>query len=106
MSVPTPTTPKVAIVALTLALLSGAVSAEEKLEGPVASPAAATQPARPLDRDGKPIYGAEIMTEQELGGYRSLMHFTKTLAERDALRAEHRKSMEKRAAERGVKLAE
>jgi len=101
-----PKTPKVAITALTLALMFTETWAEDKTPGPAATPAPAAQPARPVDRDGKPIYGAEIMTEQELGGYRSLMHFTKTLEERDALRAEYRKNMEKRAKERGIKLAD
>jgi hypothetical protein len=84
---------------------SGAM-AEEKITGPAVAAPAAAQDTRPLDRDGKPVYGAELMTEQELGGYRSLMHFTKTLPERDALRAEHRRAMDLRAKERGVKLAD
>ena len=98
--------PRTTVVALASAWVALAAQAEEKLAGPVAATPTATQAARLIDRDGKPIYGAELMTEQELGGYRLLMHFTKTLEERDALRAEHRKSMERRARERGVTLTD
>ncbi|MDP9130477.1 MAG: hypothetical protein M3N35_08835 [Candidatus Binatota bacterium] len=65
-----------------------------------------SKPTPQIDRDGKVIYGYQLMNATELGGYRSQLHFMKTLEERDAARAEHRKLMDKRAAERGVKLDE
>jgi hypothetical protein len=65
-----------------------------------------SKPAPQVDRDGKVIYGYALMNTTELGGYRSQLHFMKTIEERDAARAEHRKLMDKRAAERGVKIDE
>lgn len=59
-----------------------------------------------FDRDGKRIVGFELMSETEIAGYRSLLFSIRDSAARDQARAEHRKSMEKRAAERGVKLQE
>jgi len=61
---------------------------------------------RMYDRDGKRIPGYELMTETEINGYRALMFSIKDPAAREEARQEHRKAMEKRAAERGVKLQE
>ena len=59
-----------------------------------------------FDRDGKHICGYSVMTESERGGYRSMMHNTKELADRDTIRAENCKAMRKRAQEKGVPLDE
>jgi hypothetical protein len=83
-------------------LLSPAWAEEDK---PVAAHTD-SKPAPQIDRDGKVIYGYQLMNATELGGYRSQLHFMKTIEERDAARAEHRKLMDKRAAERGVKIEE
>jgi hypothetical protein len=78
-------------------------------ETPSATTPAATTPTahvHALDRDGKPIYGCELMSETEISGLRSLLFSIKDPAVRDEARAAHRKAMDKRAAERGVKIEE
>jgi hypothetical protein len=69
------------------------------------SVAAQTDPAR-IDRDGKRICGYELMTDSERGGHRSMLHATKVLEDRDVIRADLCKRMQKRADEKGVKLQE
>jgi hypothetical protein len=71
-------------------------------------PAAVTPQSNPeqFDRDGKHICGYSLMTESERGGYKSMMHNTKELADRDNIRAEYCNSMRKRAQEKGVPLDE
>ena len=59
---------------------------------------------RVLDREGKPIYGAELMTETEISGLKSMLFSIKDPKDREEARAAHRKAMDKRAAERGVKI--
>jgi hypothetical protein len=71
-----------------------------------AKPDAKQVPAEQMDRDGKRIVGYALMTDSERNGYRAQMYFMKDIADRDAFRAEHRRSMEKRAAEKGVELDE
>lgn len=89
---------------LLLTLATASVRAEE----PAKSPTATTPAANPqmLDREGKRIIGFELMSETEIAGYRSLLFSIRDPAAREQARAEHRKAMEKRAAERGVKLQE
>jgi hypothetical protein len=74
---------------------------------PPAATSVATQsdPAQ-IDRDGKHICGYELMNDSERGGHRSMLHATKSLEDRDAIRADLCKRMQKRAEERGVKLQE
>jgi hypothetical protein len=62
--------------------------------------------SRILDREGKPIYGAELMTESEISGLKSMLFSIKDPKDREDARAAHRKAMDKRAAERGVKVQE
>jgi hypothetical protein len=98
-----------ALFAGTLVLTLSYVSV--RAEEPVATPAPAPSPEtaenpRMFDRDGKRIVGFELMSETEISGLRSLLFSIKDPALRDQARAEHRKAMEKRAAERGVKLQE
>lgn len=61
---------------------------------------------RMFDRDGQRIVGFELMSDTEVSGYRALLFSIKDPAVREQARAEHRKAMEKRATERGVKLQE
>ena len=76
-------------------------------EEPV-SAAAIAAPTTPdpqtLDREGKPIYGFELMSDTEVSGLRSLLFSIKDPVAREEARANHRKAMDKRAAERGVKI--
>jgi hypothetical protein len=51
-----------------------------------------------------PIYGSQLMTQQERMQYRSQMRTLKTQEERNAFRLEHHKQMQERANERGVTL--
>lgn len=97
-------------------LLSGALLftlslSSIRAEEPFPAPTTATTPnptdnPRMFDRDGKRIVGFELMSETEISGLRSLLFSIKDPALRDQAREEHRKAMEKRAAERGVKLLE
>lgn len=87
------------IVSLGVLLAVSAVQAEEPTN--VATQTAA---AAPLDREGKPIYGYELMTESEISGLTSLLFSIKDPAAREEARAAHHKAMDKRAAERGVKI--
>lgn len=51
-----------------------------------------------------PIYGSQLMTQQERTAYRSQMRQSKTAEERERLRLEHHRQMQARAQERGVTL--
>lgn len=94
------------VLTLTAAALAftPSIHAEEKFDATKQVSVAERKPE--VDRDGKVIYGYKLMTDTELGGYRSQLFFIKSLEDRDAVRAEHRKAMDKRAAERGVKIDE
>jgi hypothetical protein len=50
------------------------------------------------------IYGSQLMTEQERNEYRNRMRSAKTVQEQEQIRAEHHKSMQVRAKERGVTI--
>ena len=54
--------------------------------------------------DKTPIYGSQIMTQQERLEYRSQMRAAKTLEEREQIRARHHEQMVERAKERGITL--
>jgi hypothetical protein len=54
----------------------------------------------------EPIYGSQLMTDQERSAYSGRMRSTKTAEEREKIRAEHHKQMTERAKERGVTLPE
>lgn len=104
------------LVRISAAVCAGTVlltlaTAPARAEEPAASLTAPSAPAatenpRALDREGKRIVGFELMSETEVAGYRSLLFSIRDPAAREQARAEHRKAMEKRAAERGVKLQE
>jgi hypothetical protein len=59
-----------------------------------------TQQVRPEPR----IYGSQLMTPAERSAYRARMRNLKTPQEREALRTQHHREMQKRAAERGMTL--
>jgi len=80
-----------ALAAAAWSLLAAPVMAAEQSDKPVATKAA-------------PIYGSQLMTQQERDEYRAKMRSAKTTKERQALRDEHHKAMQERAKERGVTL--
>jgi hypothetical protein len=87
-----------------LGLLSSFAGAEEPN---IKAPTETQQPdPAQIDRDGKRICGYSLMTESERGGHRSMLHHTKSLEDRDAIRVDHCARMRKRAQERGVKMEE
>ena len=88
---------KIAVFSAAL-LMSLSVPAEDP------TPAAGTpaSDAARIDRDGKRICGFTLMSDTERGGYRNMMHQTKALEDRDAIRADHCARMRARAKERGV----
>ena len=55
-------------------------------------------------QDHTPIYGSQLMTQQERNEYRAKMRTAKTAKERERLRYEHHERMQERAKERGVTL--
>ena len=65
------------------------------------SEAAEQQPAA---KKAQPIYGSQLMTQQERDAYRARMRAARTPEAREALRAEHHQAMQARAKERGVTL--
>lgn len=67
-------------------------------------PAAEQQTPKPPVKKAEPIYGSQLMTQQERDEYRAKMRAAKTQETREALRAEHHKAMQERAKERGVTL--
>lgn len=71
---------------------------------------AMAQPAGPgpLAADEAPIYGAQLMTQQERLEYRDRMRAARTLEEREQLRVQHHEQMQMqaRAKERGATLPE
>ena len=55
-------------------------------------------------QDSTPIYGSQLMTQQERIEYRNQMRTLKTQEERNAFRVEHHKRMQERAKEKGLTL--
>jgi len=58
----------------------------------------------PLGFADEPIYGYQLMTEQERAEHRTKMRSFQTEQEREAYRMEHHKMMQERAREQGVTL--
>jgi hypothetical protein len=54
--------------------------------------------------DQEPIYGAQMMTEQERLQHRQRLRDASSLEERERIRAEHHERMSVRAQERGVSI--
>jgi hypothetical protein len=55
-------------------------------------------------QDDAPIYGRQLMTQQEQQAYRQKIRVAKTPEEREQIRAEHHRAMQERAQARGVTL--
>jgi hypothetical protein len=64
----------------------------------------AQQGGLPPLADDAPIYGSQMMTEQERLEHRNRLRSAKTLEERERIRTEHHEQMVERARERGVTL--
>ena len=56
--------------------------------------------------DDAPIYGSQLMTQQERQEFRTRMRNAASAEEREQIRNEHHEQMRKRAAEMGVELPE
>jgi hypothetical protein len=54
--------------------------------------------------EGEPIYGSDLLTQQERNQYRKSMSEMKGDKQREQFRAEHHVQMQQRAKDRGVKL--
>lgn len=54
--------------------------------------------------DATPVYGAQMMTQQEMDEHRAQMRAAKTLEERERIRAEHHQRMVIRSREKGLTL--
>ena len=59
--------------------------------------------SRALAQD-QPIYGSQLMTEQERSEYRAQMRAATTEQEREQIRIEHHREMQERARAMGVEL--
>ena len=71
------------------------------LTGFTAYTAVAAEQGAPAQTQRERIYGYQMMTDAERNEYRQKMRGTKTVQEQQALRDEHRKTMEARMKERG-----
>ena len=85
----TSTKPILRVLALSLALAGGGLTANTVY--------AQTQKQ-------ETIYGSQLMTQKERREYRLKMREAKTAEQREQIRAEHHKQMQERAKERGMKL--
>ncbi|AOY90230.1 hypothetical protein BKP64_09650 [Marinobacter salinus] len=56
------------------------------------------------DRDGYPVYGYGMMTEQERAEFRERMRSMDSMAERQAYREQHHQRMVERARARGIDI--
>ncbi len=79
--------------ALLFTAISGVAMAQSAASGPLAA-------------DEAPIYGAQLMTQQERLEYRDRMRTARTQEEREQLRIQHHEQMQARAKERGTSLPE
>ena len=57
-----------------------------------------------MAQDPPPIYGSQLMTQQERVEYRTQMRAMKTQEERDTFRLQHHQKMQVRAQEKGMTL--
>lgn len=78
------------IASLTTLLMSGAFAQPSGGLPPIA--------------DDAPIYGSQMMTQQERIEHRNQMRAAKTLEEREQVRSRHHELMVQRAKERGITL--
>ncbi|MDG6778730.1 hypothetical protein QCB44_08440 [Thiomicrorhabdus sp. zzn3] len=61
-------------------------------------------PAAVLADEAPPIYGQQLMTQQEIQAHRDKMRSAKTLEERERIRYEHHQQMKIRAQQKGIAL--
>lgn len=61
-------------------------------------------PAKAQTPKSEPIYGSQLMTQQERAEYRAKMSAAKTVGEQEQIRKEHHEQMKERAQARGVTL--
>ncbi len=66
----------------------------------------AVSTAQPATTDGPPVYGSQMMTEQERLEYRQRMRNATSDEERQQIRADHHQLMQERARQQGVTLPE
>lgn len=84
--------------------IAGAALMTLLLAGIPVSVAVAADPAPAREQAQEPVYGSQLMTEEERMAHRRTMRSLKTEEERNAFRAEHHRQMQERAKERGVTL--
>ena len=85
-----------------LKTLTAALAAALSLSIAYSAPATAQGAPAQKAKQGETIYGYSMMNEAERNDYRTKMRGAKTDKERQALRDEHRSTMEARMKERGV----
>jgi len=61
-------------------------------------------PAKAQTPEPEPIYGSQLMTQQERTEYRAKMSAAETVGEQEQIRKEHHEQMKERAQARGVTL--
>ena len=61
-------------------------------------------PAKAQTPKSEPIYGSQLMTQQERAEYRAKMSAAETVGEQEQIRKEHHEQMKERAQARGVTL--
>jgi hypothetical protein len=74
---------------------------EEPKPGPSGAAAGVTAPAPEA-----PVFGRELMTDQEMAEHRARMRAAATPEEREKIRQEHHQQMVERAKQRGITLPE
>lgn len=90
-----------AIAAIATLAWGGATQAQAPATGMVQLAQGGPGGGRMMDA---PIYGRQLMTEQERNAYRERMRNAKSAAERERIRRENHDRMQARARERGVTL--
>jgi hypothetical protein len=91
-----------AVVAAVLAL-AGTSFAADQTRDQLRTQDPTSDQLKTRDQDD-PVYGSQLMTNQERIQYRNRMRAAKTVEEREQIRLEHHKQMQERAKERGVTL--
>jgi hypothetical protein len=84
--------PRPFAAAMLFTVLSGSCLAQTAGAGPTSA------------ADEAPIYGAQLMTQQERLEYRDRMRVARSQEEREQLRIQHHEQMQARAKERGATL--
>ncbi len=81
---------------------AGGVTTSEKLSLTATAPDAVNKNADALDQEQ--IYGVQLMTPQERAAFRAKMLAVKTSEQREQIRKENHKNMQKRAESHGLTL--